>query len=113
MPTYAELTHDLLNDAAAFFKTLAEQNEAIRADMTENATIYERMALLIKQDPQGASPVGQPYSQLAAKLLKDTAIFYRKVAKQNGPIQEQMDHNADIYEQIAEAVVLDPTGVLD
>ena len=113
MPTYAALTADLLKAAAAFYRTLAEQNEAVRKEMTENAGIYERMAALIEKDPRGAAPGGQAYSQLCARLLRDSAKFFRKVALQNEPIREQMDHNAQIYEQIANGVSTDPLGVLD
>jgi hypothetical protein len=113
MPTYAELTHDLLNDAAAFFRTLAQQNEVVRAEMSSNADIYERMALLIKHEPTGISQGGPAHKELAAKLLRDTAKFYRMLAKQNAPISEQMDHNANIYDQIADAVAYDPLDVLD
>jgi len=113
MPTYAELTHDLLNDAAAFFKTLAEQNEPVRAEMSENAAIYERMAETLKHEPTGVAATGYRYCDLAAKLLRDTAIFYRKLASQNEPVREQMEYNANIYDQIADAVSDNPLAVMD
>ncbi|MGB4056669.1 MAG: hypothetical protein WBK77_01130 [Alphaproteobacteria bacterium] len=113
MPTYAEITADLLKDAAAFFKTLAEQNEAIRTDMKSNAAIYERMADTITNTPTGKAPNGDSFGVLAARLLRDTAVFYRKIGSQNAPIQEQMETNAGIYEQIAAAVSQDPLGILD
>jgi hypothetical protein len=113
MPTYAQLTHDLLKDTATFFRTLAEQNEAVRAEMTDNANIYERMADTIAAEPRGIAPTGYKYCDLAAKLLRDTSEFYRKLAEQNEPVREQMIHNANIYDQIAEAVVKNPTENLD
>jgi hypothetical protein len=113
MPTYAELTHDLLKDAATFLRTLAEQNETIRAEMNENAAVYERIAETLKADPTGAAPTGLKLSELAAKLLRDTAVFYRKVGLQNEPIREQLEHNANIYEQIADSLVANPVGVMD
>ncbi len=113
MPTYAQLTADLLKDAAALFRTLAAQNEPVRAEMTENANIYERMADTITSEPRGIAPTGYRYCDLAAKLLNDTAEFYRKLASQNEPVREQMEHNAKIYEQIAASLVEDPLGVLD
>ncbi|MGB4108152.1 MAG: hypothetical protein WBK55_10220 [Alphaproteobacteria bacterium] len=113
MPTHAALAADLLKDAAVFFTTLAEQNDGLRKEMTENAVIFERMASLIETDPRGTAPTGQPYSQLCAQLLRDSAVFWRKIAAQNEPIREQVEFNADICEQIAEAVAKDPLGILD
>ncbi len=113
MPTHAALAADLLKDAAAFFKTLAGQNADVRKEMTENAAIYERMAALMETAPTGTAPGGQPYSQLCAQLLRDSAIFWRKIATQNEPIREQVEYNADIYDQIAAAVANDPLGILD
>lgn len=53
------------------------------------------------------------YSQLAAKLLRDAATFFRNVGLQNEPLKEQMDDNASVYEQVADLVERDPTGILD
>jgi hypothetical protein len=53
------------------------------------------------------------YAQLAAKLLRDAAIFFKTVGSQNGPIREQMEDNAAVYEQVARLVENDPLGVLD
>lgn len=113
MPTYAAITADLLKDAATFFRTLAEQNEAVRKEMTENAIIYDRLAELMEKDPRGVAGGGQPFSELSARLLRDTATLFRKLAIQNEPIREQMEHNADIYEQVADAVARDPLAILD
>lgn len=113
MPTHAELTAELLKDAAAFFKTLAAQNEDVRADMTDNAAIYERMAGMLVAQPHGRTAQNDTYASLAAKLLRDTATFFRKLASQNEPIREQMEHNAGIYEQIADFVNDDPTGIVE
>ena len=41
------------------------------------------------------------HADLAAKLLRDAAIFFRNVGEQNQPLKEQMDDNADVYEQVA------------
>lgn len=113
MPTHATLAADLLKDAAAFFKNLAQQNADVRKEMTENAAIYERMAELIETQPTGMAPGGQPYSQLCARLLRDSATFWRKIAAQNEPIREQVEYNADINEQIAAALEQNPLGILD
>ncbi len=51
-------------------------------------------------------------AQLAAKLLRDASGFFRNVGEQNPQLQQQMDDNAQVYEQVAELVESDPTGEL-
>jgi hypothetical protein len=51
-------------------------------------------------------------AQLAAKLLRDAGVFFRNVGEQNPPIAEQMNENAQVYEQVAAMVESDPTGDL-
>lgn len=53
MTTHAQLAARLLRDAANFFRTVGEQNEAISDQMTENATVFEQVASLVEQDPNG------------------------------------------------------------
>lgn len=53
MTTHAQLAARLLRDAANFFRTVGEQNEAISEQMTENATVFEQVATLVEQDPTG------------------------------------------------------------
>lgn len=53
------------------------------------------------------------YAQLGAKLLRDAATFFRNVGAQNQPLQEQMNDNAQVYEQVADLLEKDPNGVLD
>ena len=53
------------------------------------------------------------YSNLAAKLLRDAATFFRNVGAQNQPLKEQMDDNASVYEQVADLLEKDPMGELD
>ncbi len=112
MPTHAELSAKLLSDAAAFFRTLASQNENLTDQMTENATVFEQMSQLIANDPQGDLE-GTPNAELTGRLLKDAAGFFRTLAEQNEPIREQMHENANVYEQIGDLVIADPLGVLD
>jgi hypothetical protein len=50
---------------------------------------------------------------LAAKLLKDAAIFFRNVGAQNPALKEQMGDNADVYDQVADLLLSDPHGELD
>ena len=53
MPSHAELAAKLLRDAAAFFKTIAEQNPPLKEQMAENADVFEQVADLVEQDPTG------------------------------------------------------------
>lgn len=53
------------------------------------------------------------YAQLAAKLLKDAATFFRNVGDQNPTLKEQMHDNASVYEQVADLVEKNPLGTLD
>lgn len=112
MPTHAELAGKLLIDAAGFFKTLAEQNPDIQAEMTENAGVFEQMAALITQEPRG-NINDKSHAELAGKLLEDAAAFFRTLAEQNEPIKEQMEENANVFDQIAKLVSDDPLGVMD
>ena len=111
MPTHAELSGKLLNDASTFFKNLAEQNEDLKAQMTENAGIFEKVAVLVVEDPSG-SLNDTSHAVLAGQLLADAANFFRTVGEQNEPIKEQMDQNANVYDQLSQMVQQDPLGVM-
>jgi hypothetical protein len=52
------------------------------------------------------------HAQLAAKLLRDAAVFFRTIGEQNPPLQIQMKENADVFEQVADLVEAEPTGVI-
>lgn len=112
MPSHAELASKLLVDAAGFFRTLGEQNEPIQQQMSENASVFEQMAGLITQNPDGEIN-GSSYGEMTGKLLHDAANFFRSLAEQNEPIREQMEENANVYEQIGNLVAQDPNGILD
>jgi hypothetical protein len=112
MPTHAELASKLLVDAAAFFRTLGEQNEPLKEQMDENADVFEQMAALLMQNPHGDLN-GASHGELTGKLLKDAATFFRTLAEQNEPLKEQMEENAGVYDQIADLVAGDPLGILD
>jgi hypothetical protein len=112
MPTHAELSTKLLVDASGFFRSLGEQNEELKEQMEENATVFEQLSSLISQDPQGVLN-DTPHSQLVGKVLKDAAVFFVTLAEQNEPIKEQMMENANVYNQIGDLVMDDPLGVLD
>jgi len=110
MPTYAEHASDLLNEAAAFFIKTSENNDAVKPQMMENAATFQKMALLIKDHP-----IGQiehlTHGEMAGRLLKDAAIFFRTIADSNPPIADQMNHNADVFDELAERVTEDPKGI--
>ena len=53
------------------------------------------------------------YAQLASKLLRDAATFFRNVGAQNEPLREQMNDNASVYDQVADLVGKEPHGHLD
>lgn len=112
MPTYAEVSAKLLVDSAAFFRTLAEQNEPLKQQMTENADVFEQMAVLLNQAPEGELD-GSPHKDLASQLLKDSANFFRTLAEQNEPLKEQMEENAEIFDEIAVRLAENPLGVME
>jgi len=53
------------------------------------------------------------HAELASKLLRDAANFFRNVGEQNPPLKDQMNDNADVYDQVAQLVETDPSGELD
>ena len=52
-------------------------------------------------------------AQLASRLLRDAATFFRTVGAQNAPLKETMDDTAAVYDQMADLLERDPLGVLD
>ncbi len=112
MPTHAELAGKLLGDAATFFRTLASQNEALKDQMTENATVFDQMAGLIINEPNGLLD-GTRNAELTSRLLNDAAGFFRTLGEQNEPIREQMVENANVYNKISSLVNENPLGILD
>lgn len=59
MATHAQLAARLLRDAAAFFRTIGEQNEPLKEQMAENADVFEQVAVMVEQDPNGELPEDQ------------------------------------------------------
>ena len=53
------------------------------------------------------------YAELAARLLRDAAQFFRTVGEQNEPLRVQMKENASVFEQVADLVEADPTGIIE
>ena len=52
------------------------------------------------------------HAQLAAKLLRDAATFFRNVGAQNPALADDMNENAAVYEQVADLTERDPLGEL-
>lgn len=52
------------------------------------------------------------HAQLAAKLLRDAAAFFRTIGDQNPPLKIQMDENASVFEQVADLTEQNPTGII-
>lgn len=50
------------------------------------------------------------HAEMAAKLLREAAEFFRTIGSQNEPLQEQMQENAQVFERVASLVETDPTG---
>jgi len=53
------------------------------------------------------------HAELAARLLRDAAQFFRTLGEQNPPLADQMADNANVFEQIAGLVERDPTGKIE
>ena len=53
------------------------------------------------------------HAQVAGRLLRDAATFFRNVAAQNEHLQEQLNDNAKVYDEVAQLVEADPMGVID
>ena len=53
------------------------------------------------------------YAQLAAKLLRDAATFFRNVGAQNLALEEQMKDNASVYDQVADLLEKNPMGTIN
>ncbi len=113
MPTHAELAARLLTDTAVFFRNLAEQNEPVRKQMTDNAAVLDRMAAFLLSDPTAKALDGSTYARLGAKLLRDAAKFFKVLGEQNELLREQMEQNIDIFEKLAAALAADPNGVVE
>jgi hypothetical protein len=112
MPTHAELAGRLLNDAAAFFRTLGQENQALQKQMEENASVFEQIGQLVVTQPAGAINE-KPHAELAARLLGDAAAFFETLGQQNPPLREQMEENARVFRQIGALVHENPLGILE
>lgn len=53
------------------------------------------------------------HAELAVLLLRDAAGFFRNVAEQNPGMAEQLNDNADVYEEVAELLAGDPLATIE
>ena len=53
------------------------------------------------------------HAQLAARLLRDAAAFFRHLAEENPTLHDSMAENALIYDQVADMVEESPTAAID
>jgi len=51
--------------------------------------------------------------ELAIKLLRDAADFFRNIGEQNPSLKIEMFNNADVYDQVADLLVDDPAGLIE
>ncbi len=56
MPTHAQIAAQLLRDAAMMMRTIGEQNAALKAQIDDNAALFEQVADLVEKDPTGSIP---------------------------------------------------------
>ncbi|MEO1703428.1 MAG: hypothetical protein AAFR71_15400 [Pseudomonadota bacterium] len=112
----AVLAAKLMKDAAAFFRQLADDNDELREQMVENATVYDQVSDLVRTDPTGAlsgdDGTSASHVSLASKLLEDAANFFDALGEANEPLAEQMAENAMVFRQMAQVLTKDPFEVL-
>lgn len=53
------------------------------------------------------------HAQVAGRLLRDAATFFRNVANQNEHLREQLNDNAKVYDEVAQLIEADPLGKID
>jgi hypothetical protein len=53
------------------------------------------------------------HAQLAARLLRDAASFFRHLADENPTLHDSMAENALIYDQVADMVEESPTMTIE
>jgi len=53
------------------------------------------------------------HAQVAGRLLRDAATFFRNVAAQNEHLREQLNDNAKVYDEVAKLIEASPMGEID
>ena len=59
MATYAQFVVFLLRDAATFFRNVCAQNEPLKEQMNDNASVYDQVADLLEKNPMGTLDLGE------------------------------------------------------
>ncbi len=65
------------------------------------------------EGPEGESVPTTSHVELAIKLLRDASGFFRSVGEQNRVLKCEMFDNADVYDQVADLLEEDPTGLIE
>ncbi len=52
-------------------------------------------------------------ADIAARLLREAANFFRKISEEQPSIKDQMAVNANMYDRVAELIETDPTGTIE
>ncbi len=63
MPTHAQLSAKLLRDAAVFFRNVGDQNDTLKDQMYDNASVYEQVAELVDNNPNAELEVADEPEQ--------------------------------------------------
>ncbi len=50
------------------------------------------------------------HADLAARLLRDAASFFRTLGNEQPVLKDQMEENADVFEKVADLVEAEPNG---
>ena len=114
--TYVDLTVRLLRDSARFFRQLADENSQAKEQLDDNADVYEQAAGLLEDDPLATIDMeGEKitYAVLAARMLRDAASSFRNMGEQNIYLKEQMNDNANVYEELSHLLEHDPLAEID
>lgn len=112
MPSHAEHAYHLLIEAAGFFRSIGAQDAALQKQMLDNAALYARVAKLLNEDPFGITG-HKTHIAMAHDLLKDAAVFFRKLGQANPPLAEQMEETADVFDQLATVLMDNPAGLAE
>jgi ankyrin repeat protein/TPR repeat protein len=101
----------LLANAATFFNTIGEQKASLKYQLEENAKVFLQVAHLVEKDPTGileGDNGKETHCSLAAKLLRDAAVFIQNVGEQNDYLTDRMEEKAKVFLQVADLVETSP-----
>ena len=73
MATYAHLAAKLLRDAATFFRNVGAQNQPLKEQMDDNASVYEQVADLVEKD-QRSLLVFYSVSKILPAFVKEVLL---------------------------------------